>query len=130
MRSGPIHWVGGEHEFALRLGQLRTLQDSCDAGPEQVFNRLRAGQWRVDDLIEPIRLGLIGSGSMSTEAAGPFVTKLFDQHPRMDFKVTAIEILARALFGVEGDPVGEPEGVTPTAPENGGSAGSTETEPF
>jgi len=49
----PIRWPGGEHRFELRLGELRALQKNCDAGPEEVFNRLRAGRWRVDDVIEP-----------------------------------------------------------------------------
>lgn len=125
----PIGWPGGEHRFQLRLGELRALQKSCDAGPEEVFNRLRLGRWRVDDVIEPLRLGLIGAGEMSSAEAGPLVTKLLDQHPLAAFKLPALVVMQRALFGEEDDPVGEPEGATAPAPESGASPESTETAP-
>lgn len=126
MRTAPLNWVGGEHVFDLRIGELRRLQEVCEAGPEEVLNRLRSGTWRVDDLIEPIRLGLIGSGAMDGPAASAFVTGLFDRHPKAAFKLVALEIMARALLGYAEDPVGEPAGETPP-PENGVSASSTAT---
>ena len=126
MRTERITWVGGEHVFDLRIGELRRLQEVCDAGPEEVLNRLRRGTWRVDDLIEPLRLGLIGAGEMDSAAAGGFVTGLFDQHPKAAFKLVALEVMARALLGYAEDPVGEPAGETPPR-ENGVSAGSTAT---
>lgn len=128
MRTGPITWVGGEHDFALRLGELRKLQESCNAGPEQVLMRLRDGTWRVDDVIEPIRLGLIGGG-METKEAGPFVTTLMDQHPILAFKITALEIMFRAIAIQDDDRPGKDAGVETPAPENGDSPGSTETAP-
>lgn len=113
-----LNWVGGEHEFALKIGELRKLQDSCEAGPEQVLNRMAAGEARVNDMIEPIRLGLIGSGAMKAAEAGPFVTALLEQHPLMQFKMTALSIMADALYGPEDDMPGEPQGDVPP-PENG-----------
>lgn len=124
---GTINWAGGEHAFRLNLGELRALQTNCDAGPEEVFNRLRLGTWRVDDVIEPIRLGLIGSGAMSKEQAGRTVTTLMEQRPVAELKLTAIAALAQALLGVGDDPVGESEGAEAGAPENGDSPASTET---
>lgn len=119
-----LNWVGGEHEFALKLGQLRKLQESCNAGPEEVLNRLRFGTWKVDDVIEPIRLGLIGGGMTNAEA-GPKVTTLVEQHPLAQFKMTALAIMSDALFAPKDDPLGEGEGET-APPENGGSPTSTE----
>lgn len=121
-----LNWVGGEHEFALKLGQLRKLQESCNAGPEEVLNRLRFGTWKVDDVIEPIRLGLIGTGVPVSEA-GPKVTALVDQHPLAQFKMTALAIMADALFAPADDAVGEVEGEA-APPKNGGSPSSTEAE--
>lgn len=129
MDARVIRWPGGEHRFILRLGELRALQKSCDAGPEQVFNRLRLGTWRVDDIIEPIRLGLIGSGEMKDSEAGPFVTTLMAQHPPVEFKLTAIAIMGASLLGDPDDPVGEQEAGETEAPENGASPASTETAP-
>ena len=121
-------WPGGEHNFKLNIGELRALQKNCDAGPEEILNRLRLGTWRVDDLIQTLRLGLIGSGEMTDKEAGPFVLGLFDQHPKVDFKLPALAILATSLLGEADDEVGEPEGEAPP-PENGALATSTETEP-
>lgn len=125
MKTGLIQWPGGEHDFALPLGQLRALQTACDAGPEEVFNRLRTGRWRVADITETLRLGLIGAG-MDSAAAQKLVAPLLDLHPLIDFKLTAITVLAAALLGVSGDPVGEPEGAESEPPENGASASSTD----
>ncbi|MBU3262061.1 gene transfer agent family protein [Roseovarius sp. PS-C2] len=126
MDTVRLSWVGGEHPFALPLGRLRALQENCNAGPEEVFNRLRLGRWHVDDVLEPIRLGLIGGG-MPDGDAGPLVTRIADQGDLIGLKLTAIAVLASALFAPEDDPVGEGEGVTTSAPENGGSPTSTET---
>lgn len=104
-----LTWHGGCHDFALRLGELRQLQDTCGAGPEEVLNRLRNGQWRVNDVIEPIRLGLVGSGELSSKEAGPLVINLIEQgFPLVDFKLIALAVLMAALVGVEDDPLADP----------------------
>lgn len=126
MVSQRLTWVGGEHEFALPIAALRALQDARDAGPEQIFNRLRLGDWQIDDAVQVIRWGLHGAGMDAGEAA-KMVTPLVDLHPLAPFKLLALKILSHALFGPGDDPVGEARGVTATAPENGASRGSTET---
>lgn len=98
MDAIELTWPGGTHEFCLRLGELRTLQDRCDAGPEEILNRFRLGNWRVNDLIEPLRLGLIGAG-LAKEEARELVVPLLDQYPLADFKMAAHAVLAHALLG-------------------------------
>lgn len=122
-----IVWLGGEHEFALDIGGLRALQGHCDAGPQQILNRLTTGHWRVDDVFQTIRLGLIGGG-MAQADANRLVDATFKSHKLMQFRPTAQAILVAALIGDPDDPVGEAEGET-APPENGGSATSTEPEP-
>ena len=122
-----LNWPGGEHPFALRLNELRRLQNSCDAGPEEVFNRLRMGTWKVNDIIEPVRLGLIGGG-MDEGEAGPMVTTLVEQYPLLMFKLVALETLRGALLGPPDDMPEKPEGET-APPESGGSQKSTPPEP-
>lgn len=119
---GPItlSWPGGEHAFALRMGELRALQQARDTGPEEVFNRLRTGCWTVDDLLHVIRLGLIGGGMDKAEAART-VSALMEAHPLIQFKLCAIAILAHSLMGDLEDMPGKPES------ENGKSAGSSPT---
>lgn len=124
-----IAWVGGEHAFRLPLGRLRALQVNCNAGPEEIFNRIRKGTWRVDDLAETLRQGLMGAG-MAAEDAGPLVIGLMEKHPITDFKMTAYSVLAHALIAPEGDPVGKPDGVDLAETEApGASPASTEAEP-
>lgn len=125
MAGVTLTWLGGEHDFALRIGELRALQDRCEAGPEEVFNRLRAGSWRVNDITETLRLGLIGGG-MSRVDAGKVVSEIIEDKAIANFKITAIAIMANSLLGVGDDPVGEPVGEA-SPPENGSSQSSTET---
>jgi hypothetical protein len=127
MMADPIVWVGGEHRFRLGLGELRALQKNCDAGPEQVFNRLRLGNWRVDDIVETLRLGLIGSGEMDQKDAGLFVTSLIEKHAVLEFKLTALAVLGAALLPMEGqDAAGK---ATAASPSDGTSPPFTEAAP-
>lgn len=125
MRAAQINWVQGEHMFALNIGELRALQSNCDAGPELILTRLQAGSWRVDDVFEVLRLGLIGGG-MPAGDAGPLVKRAFEQVPVAQLKLPAFKVLSTALYGEAGDPVGEAAGVSLTGTENGGSPASTE----
>ena len=100
MDAIEITWVGGTHEFCLPLGQLRELQQNCDAGPEEVWARLRGGTWRVNDAIEPLRLGLIGAG-MSKGDARDLLMPLIDQHALMEFKLAAQTVMVHALLRPE-----------------------------
>lgn len=128
MQPIELHWPGGQHEFALPLGQLRALQDACNAGPEEIFNRIRLGTWRVDDLMGIIRFGLIGGGMDRNEAAR-LVSNMFDAHGAVEFKLVSLGILQHALFGPDDDTPGKDEGVETETLESGSSPESTETEP-
>lgn len=121
-----LNWVQGEHDFALNIGELRALQKNCDAGPELILTRLKAGSWMVDDIFETLRLGLIGAG-MAAKEAGPMVRRAFDQNPALALKLPAYHVLAAALIGEADDPVGEDAGVKPEV-KTGNSPGSTEPE--
>jgi hypothetical protein len=62
-------WPGGEHAFRLPLGSLRAVQEACGSSPFEVSERLFQKRPRIEDVIEPIRLGLIGGGMDPKEAA-------------------------------------------------------------
>lgn len=119
-------WRGGVHDFALRIGELRGLQEKLDSGPEEILNRIRMGNWRIEDLMYVLRFGLVGAG-MDGEEAKKIVTMVFDEVPILEFKLDALHILSTALLGPAEDPVGEGEG-EPDAPEDGNSAPSTSLE--
>jgi hypothetical protein len=128
MQTLKLSWPGGEHEFALRIGELRALQGAVGAGPEEVFNRLRVGNWRADDLTQVLKWGLVGGGMEKGQAA-QLVTSLIDLHPLMQFKLAALAVMGHALLGdLDGDEEpGKPE--AGENPANGNSETSTEPEP-
>jgi hypothetical protein len=74
-----LAWLGGEHPFRLATyGQLRLLQETCKAGPMEIFHRLIGARWYVDDVREVIRIGLIGGG-MTAADAGALVKAAIDE---------------------------------------------------
>lgn len=103
-----LTWAGGEHDFELRLEHLRALQDKCDAGPQWILMRLSSKQWFIDDVIQPIRLGLEGGG-MEKEAARKLVAKFVEDRPLTLSVLTAQAVLMMALFGDPDDQPGEPK---------------------
>lgn len=99
-------WGDGEYTFRLPLGQLRELQDKTQAGPYEVLMRIRAGTWRLDDVRETVRLGLIGGG-LPPPAAFQLVARYVDQRPLIESVGLAAEILAFAILGPEDDTPGK-----------------------
>lgn len=68
-RSATIHLpFDEERPFRLGIGQLEELQERTDAGPEELYARLGAGRWRVADVQQTLRLGLIGAGLAAVDA--------------------------------------------------------------
>lgn len=124
MQASVIHWPGGEHAFRLGLGELETVQQRTDCGPEFLLHKLNAGQWAAADMVEIIRNGLIGGGMPHAEAL-KLVRKTFDLHPLISFKVPCQEILALSLYGPPDDAVGEDMPVTPTPEDEKTASGSS-----
>lgn len=99
-----LEWADGTYDFRLGVKELRILQDKCNAGPLVVYRRLIAGEWRVDDILEIFRLGLMGAGMEPTKAL-----KLVDQYvaerPLVESIQRASAIIGVALVGPEDDPL-------------------------
>lgn len=103
-----LDFAGEERPFALLIRELRALQSVCDAGPGELLQRFDAQRYRVDDVRETIRQGLIGGG-LTDAVATKLMRDHFDNRPLAQFVVLAQIIVAAALVGVEDDPVGEPK---------------------
>lgn len=127
-----------ERTFRLGLGELRAVQEKCDAGPGELAQRIapvvraiRAkftladmlaggmmGNWRVDDVREPILQGLIGGGMTPTDA-GVLVRSVFDPRPlALEHLQIAFAVLTAGYLPPEDEPreaaeapAGEPEPV-------------------
>lgn len=132
-RSAKIRGVFGDgiKDFALTIGGLEELQEACDAGPEEIFFRIKTGKWRVADVRETLRIALIGGGLPATRAL-----VLVDRHASTgglaEWKVLAAAIIAAALDGApdEDTPAGESKGEPNLSPdEKSGSQPSTSPAP-
>jgi hypothetical protein len=125
-----LSWPGGQHVFALDLGQLRAVQAACDAGPQRILMRLMQGDWRVDDPLAVLRHGLMGGGMDEAEAQR-VVANAAATGGLQRMIVTASLVLGAALTGEDDDPVEQPdaEKLMGAMMANGGSAASMETAP-
>lgn len=131
MRVGSVRFDfgDGEHTFRLAIGQLRELQDKTGVGPATLLDRITTRSWRVDDIRETIRLGLIGGGMDPLDALG-LVRRYVDERPIAENVDPAFRVLMAALVGPEDDKPGNgaAENQTPETPSSG-SPSSTGQEP-
>lgn len=106
-RSAKIEfdWADGHHVFRLAIGDLEELQEKTGVGPLVLLNRLFDGSWRIADIREAIRLGLIGGGT-KPEPALNLVRRYVDERPDWLNNATLARIIvAAAVSGVEDEPV-------------------------
>lgn len=111
--SITIDWADGTYTFRLPIAQIEELQEKTDCGPYFLFNRIASGQWRIADLRETIRLGLIGGGMKPTKAR-VLVERYVDARPYAESIKPAQAILGAALIGA---PDGEKPGKRKAAKE-------------
>lgn len=106
-----LEWPDKERTYRLGIKELRKLQEALDAGPMQVFIRLSDQSWRVDDILEVIRIGALGGGATIDEAR-TILTQWVEMRPVAESLPYAQAILAAALHGVPDDPIEEGGGAT------------------
>lgn len=90
----------GYFDLALRIGELTTLQEKTGVGPYVLANRILTGEWRVEDIIETIRLALIGGG-LDQRAAFDLVTRNIVPGNIFPYVSTAGEVVLAAIMGVD-----------------------------
>jgi len=125
----------GVYDFVLDIGGLEELQEKTDCGPEELYHRVSNGNWRVADLREPIRIGLI-RGGMNPMRALAMQARYAAEGYLASLKPLVLGILAASLVGApdEDAPSGEhkaeekdpspagksaSQGSTPPAPKSG-----------
>jgi hypothetical protein len=109
-----LDWADDTYSFRLGWGQLAELQEKTDAGPYVVLHRLHSHQWRIEDITNVIRLGLIGGG-MKSEDALKKVRMHVEMRPPLENHQFALAILTAGLLGAPEEPVGEQEAPIPEA---------------
>lgn len=58
----------GTYTFRLPIGQLEELQEKTGVGPFKLAQRMLSGEWMLQDVVQVLRLGLIGGGLKSVDA--------------------------------------------------------------
>lgn len=122
-----LAWADGTYLFALKLKQIEELQRLCGAGLGEIAQRLLVEErWKVCDIVETLRLGLIGGGTLPIRARELIDTyvdgkPLADPRDPNNSKVTAQAVIGAVYFGVE-EAGSEPEGkAAAAAPKKGSS---------
>lgn len=126
-RHGDVafEWGGEERTFRLALGEIRKLQERTNAGPYELLRRLTTGTWRVDDLRETIRLGLVGGGTVVNDKGATddnriarLVRDYVDERPLQQSVMVAARILEAALAGAPDEDIPKSEGAETTSPQS------------
>lgn len=107
-RDASIEREFGDDTYVFRMawGDLQKLQESRDAGPYVILDRLVSGRWFVEDIAEVIRLGLVGGG-MDQIKARKMVGEHVLKRPPIDHLDLAQRILGAGVVGAPDEPVGE-----------------------
>jgi hypothetical protein len=130
-RLRGIVFADGEYDFRLGWGQIVELQELVNAGPHFVLNRLHSGEWRVEDIAEIIRLGLLGADeTMKPSVASGLVKRYVKERPLMENHTLAVVILTAALVGAGEEPVGEPEAANQTVQSTTSQMDESDLPPF
>lgn len=123
----------GKYVFRLDIERVRELQEKCDAGPQRIMRRLFDGSWLVDDVIQPVRLGLIGGGMSALDAAR-LTERYVPDGALTDHVGTAAQIIAACLSSSTVEPIKKKrrrkKTATPSTPEaSSTSPPSTNSDP-
>lgn len=114
-----LDWGDSTYTFRLGIGELEEHDEKIaegrpvgyPSGPLAVLSRLWEGTWKVADVRETIRLGLVGGGAPAPQAL-KLVRRYVDEAPLLPNVGLAVLILSEAL-GIEAkdreEPAGKPE---------------------
>jgi hypothetical protein len=100
-RNGRVEldFADGTYGFRLAIGELEELQEKTGVGPYVLLRRLLANDWRIEDVTQTLRLGLIGGGTSPNDALN-LVRRYVEQRP--DWVMNAMlaqAIVSAALIG-------------------------------
>lgn len=125
-------FADGEYHFAYPFGELVKLQEARDCGPQVLQQRLLGNDWRVEDIREVIRFGLIGGGMTPVEAS-KLVKRWVEERPPLEnlelaglLSLVAINGPPDERVGEQGDPDAPPNGSTTSQAANSESPPSTQ----
>ena len=102
-----LTWADGEYKFNIaKIKLILELEEKCEAGIAEIFKRVREDRWKIYDIRECLRLGLIGGGK-TPDAALRLISRYCDDRPPVESLQTAMVVYMAYMFGVPGDEVGK-----------------------
>lgn len=104
--SVELVFAGDGRRFRLGIANLIALQEKRNSGPMEIATRLQLGVWRVEDITETLRIGLIGGGEDPKKAKLLVDAEVRDGNI-IAHVLTAQAVILAALQGVPDDPVGK-----------------------
>lgn len=136
-----LDFANGEYHFALPLVRINEMQVTCGDGIGAIYARVLKGvhqlgddillnpseaAWRVLDIIEPIRQGLIGGGrgivdgveiKVTDDVMKRLMANYVYNRPLNDAWSLAISILGATIQGYD-PPGGDAPGISPATEES------------
>lgn len=104
--SCTVPFNGQKTFFKLAWRELMKIQEACDAGPYVVLDRLVSGRWRLQDISEVIKWGLIGGGMPQGDAL-KLVENEVEGRPPLENLAIAQQILGAGVVGAPEEEVGK-----------------------
>ncbi|MDX0487537.1 gene transfer agent family protein [Sinorhizobium medicae] len=104
--SCTVPFNGQKTFFKLAWRELMKIQEACDAGPYVVLDRLVSGRWKLQDISEVIKWGLIGGGMPQGEAL-KLVENEVECRPPLENLAIAQQVLAAGVVGAPEEEVGK-----------------------
>ena len=95
-------WADGAYSFRLAYGQWLELQEAVGCGPLELYVGLLQRKWRVQQIREIVRIGLIGGGADPASALR-LVRRHVEERPILESVPLALEIVSASLTLPEGD---------------------------
>lgn len=104
--SCTVPFNGQKTFFKLAWRELMKIQEACDAGPYVVLDRLVSGRWRLQDISEVIKWGLIGGGMPQADAL-KLVENEVEGRPPVENLAIAQQVLGAGVVGAPEEEVGK-----------------------
>jgi hypothetical protein len=109
MINGEVELDFGDGRYVFNvapIGKMLELEEKCNAGVYEIFQRIADGKARINDIRETIRIGLIGGGAKPIPAL-KLIERYVDGYPLSESLPIARTILLASIVGVPGDEVGK-----------------------
>ena len=134
-----LEFGDGRYLFKLKLKQIAELQEKCGAGIGEIYARVMLGHYHIEDLLQGIRLGLVGGAQgvvseteirVSPELANKLVERYCDRPLEDVYKIAKI-VYQACIHGYdtpEAKKSGNGEAATTKTPETAGSTSPRRTQ--